>query len=165
MNLRCLLVLTLLATAGCEKTSDLVAMQDEANAIALSSKPSLDALKARVTMLENRGKTLTADSPGIADARKLFVDTNSKLVELNAVVQAAPTKIKEAAVLEHPRAELIKVMGDLRERLDRGQLEVTTNLNAVESWLTSMEWRPRLAAGSPPATTPPPAMPHGESPH
>ncbi|MBS1119111.1 MAG: hypothetical protein H6Q90_1339 [Deltaproteobacteria bacterium] len=158
MNIRSFVVLTLLAIAGCEKTSDVGAMQDEASGIANTAKPRLEALKARVTMLEERGKTLTADSPGLGEARTLFVETNTKLVELRGLVAQAPTAIASAAKAEHPRGELIRLMGEMRERLDDGQAEITTNLNTVESWLASMEWRPKLAmAPAPAAPTPTPA--------
>jgi len=155
-----LVVLMLLATA-CGKTSDLGPMQDEANGIATTYKPKFDALSKRVAALEQRGRTLTSDAPGLNDARKLFVETNAKLVELRSAVTQAPAAITTAAKAEQPRAELIRVMGELRTRLQAGHTEVNANLDAVESWIAQSEWRPRTATppAPPPAPIPEPGIP------
>jgi hypothetical protein len=63
--------------------------------------------------------------------------------------------VANAAKDEHPRTKLIELMGEMREHLDKGETEITTNLNTVETWLASMEWRPKLAAA--PAPEPAPA--------
>ncbi len=155
VNLRCLgFVLTLLVAVGCEKTSDISAMQDEANGIANASKPRLDALKGRVAQLMERGKTLTTDAPGLNEAKNLFGETNTKLVELLGLVAQAPTAISEATKKENPRGELIRLMGEMRERLDDGEAEITTNLNTVETWMASIDWRPKMAMAPAQATQP-----------
>jgi hypothetical protein len=144
----------LLMLAACGKTSDLGPMQDEANGIANTYKPKFELLTQRVTALEQRGRTLRSDSPGLADARKLFVETNAKLGELRTAVTQAPGAITTAAKAENPRAALIAVMGSLRHRFQLGHIEINANLDAVESWIAQSEWRPRTATPQPPAPAP-----------
>ena len=158
MKLRSLAIViaSLASLFACEKTSDVPAMQDEANGIVSMYKPRFDELSKRVIALEQRGRMLPPDPPGVGEARTLFVDTNKKLGELRGLIEQAPNAISTATKADNPRGELVKLMGEISGRLDEGQTEVNTNLDAVESWLTQTEWRPRGATPPPPVTPPPP---------
>ncbi len=148
MKLLFALITCLLAITGCEKSSNVTAMQDEANGLANQYKGKFDDLQKRITLLENRGKTMTTvgQPSGLIEVRKLFLDTSKRLADLKTAVTQATASIAATTKSEHPRVELIRLMGEYRERFEKGETEVTANLDAVEGWLAYVDFRPRETA-------------------
>ena len=154
--IRFLILITLFA--ACEKSSDVGAMQDEANGIVNSYRARFDALAQRMKSLNDRGsKTLDARTvPDFEQIGRVFADTQRKLIEMQGLVKSAPTTIANKAKVENARSELIASMGTIRAQLENGHREINRNLDTVESWLAYVEHRPRTA---PPAVAPPPTNP------
>lgn len=151
MKLHALLLSSLLAIAGCEKTSNVTAMQDEAAGLTSHYKVRLEELAKRISLLEEKGRSMVSigQPQGLNDVRKLFLDTNKKLNELKMVVAQAPNSIANAAKAQDARTELIKLMGELTHRLEKGEIEVNANIDQVEQWLAYVEYRPKVAAAEP----------------
>jgi len=162
MKLPLLVVLTLLATPGCGKTSDLVAMQDEANGMVTAYKPKFERLNKRVIALQERSKRLppqVALDPSVKaslkDVQGLFQDAGKKLGEMSVYMSGTADSVQRTAAEQaagengerkNPRIELIKLMGAMETRLEHDYTEINTNLDTVESWLAMLEWRPQVVA-------------------
>ncbi len=151
------LILTMLLAAGCEKSSNVAPLQDEVTGMTNHYKQRFDDLARRISLLEQRGRSMVSvgTPQGLGDVRKLFVDTNKRLSDLKTTVAQAPGSIATAAKSEHARVELIKLMGELNERFEKGETEVNANIDQVEQWLAYVEYRPKLAAAEPTPTPPP----------
>jgi hypothetical protein len=145
------LLLTILLVAGCEKSSNVAAMQDEVTGMTNHYKQRFDDLSKRVAMLEQRGRSMVSigTPQGLNDVRKLFLDTNKRLAELKTAVAQAPGSLAQASKAEHSRVELIKLMGELDERFSKGETEVNAQIDQVEQWLAYVEYRPKVAAAEP----------------
>ncbi len=160
MKLHALILTSLLAVAGCEKTSNVAAMQDEVTAVTNHYKHRFDELSKRISLLEQRGRSMTSvGTPlGLQDVRRLFLETNKKLAELRTAVAQAPNSIATAAKTESARTELTKLRDELGERFQKGEIEVNAQIDQVEQWLAYVDYRPKVAAAEPPKTqpTPPP---------
>ena len=157
MKLIRLLILVVLF-AACGKSSDVGAMQDEANGIVNSYRARFDALAQRMKSLNDRGTNTpnARSAPDFEQIGRVFADAQRKLVEMQGLVKSAPTTIANKAKAENPRSELIASMGSIRTQLENGHREINRNLDTVESWLAYVELRPRTA---PPAVPPPPTNP------
>ncbi len=151
MKLHALLLSSLLAIAGCEKTSNVTAMQEEVSGLTNHYKVRLEELSKRISLLEQKGRSMVSigTPQGLSDVRKLFLDTNKRLTELKTVVAQAPTSIANASKAPDARVELIKLMGELTERLEKGEIEVNANIDQVEQWLAYVDYRPKVAAAEP----------------
>jgi hypothetical protein len=158
MKLHALLLSSLLALAGCEKTSNVTAMQEEASGLANHYRVRLEELTKRISMLEQKGRSMVSigQPQGLNDVRKLFLDTNKKLTELKMAVAQAPNSIANASKAPDARIEMIKLMGELKQRLEKGEIEVNANIDQVEQWLAYVEYRPKVAAAEPPPPMPQP---------
>jgi len=146
-------ILASLAIAGCEKSSNVNALQDETNGIAHHYTERFDELQHRVSMIEARGRTMTGNIPGMLDVQKLYVSTAKQLRELTGAVKEAPKSISNAAKSEHAREDLIKLKAELEHRFEKGDIEVTTNLDEIETWMSYVPYRPRVEP-PPPAPEP-----------
>ncbi len=169
MKLHALILTSLLAVAGCEKTSNVAAMQDEVTAVTNHYKHRFDELSKRISLLEQRGRSMTSiGTPmGLQDVRRLFLETNKKLAELRTAVAQAPNSIATAAKAETARVELTKLRDELDERFEKGEIEVNAQIDQVEQWLAYVEYRPKVAAAEPPKsepTRPPTPEPTPENP-
>ncbi|MEO8706510.1 MAG: hypothetical protein ABI867_41175 [Kofleriaceae bacterium] len=145
--------------AGCEKTSDVGAMQDEANGIAASYKARFEGLGTRFRTLDERSRKLppaaVAKATDLAILKRVAADTNNKLGEMRGLAQNVPAQIAAANKAENPRAEMIRVMGDLNRKFEDGALEVNANLDRVEGWISYLELRPIAPDVAPPPTPAP----------
>lgn len=163
MKLHALILTSLLAVAGCEKTSNVAAMQDEVTGVTNHYKQRFDELSKRISLLEQRGRSMTSvGTPiGLQDVRRLFLETNKRLAELKTAVAQAPNSIATAAKTDSARVELTKLRDELDERFEKGEIEVNAQIDQVEQWLAYVEYRPKVVAAEPPKTepTPPPAAP------
>jgi hypothetical protein len=169
------LALYAVVLAGCGKTSDLPAMQDEANGVVTMYKPRFEHLEKRVVALEDRSRRIppqtVVDPASVKDVQRLFSEANTKLNEMKGEMASAANRIKAAATPpdeskpadanKNPRTELLKLTGELRERFETGHTEINAKLDSVESWLATLEWRPLTATTPPP---PPPPAPEPASP-
>ena len=162
MKLHALILTSLLAVAGCEKTSNVAAMQDEVTGLTNHYKHRFDELSKRISLLEQRGRSMTSvGTPmGLQDVRRLFLETNKRLAELKTAVAQAPNSIATAAKTDAARIELTKLRDELDERFHKGEIEVNAQIDQVEQWLAYVEYRPKVAAAEPPKTEPvPPPTP------
>ena len=162
MKLHALILTSLLAVAGCEKTSNVAAMQDEVTGLTNHYKHRFDELSKRISLLEQRGRSMTSvGTPmGLQDVRRLFLETNKRLAELKTAVAQAPNSIATAAKTDAARIELTKLRDELDERFHQGEIEVNAQIDQVEQWLAYVEYRPKVAAAEPPKTEPvPPPTP------
>ena len=186
MNLRIAVFASILAgaLAGCGKTSDLAAMQDEANGIANTARTRLDSFTVRLRSSEERLRRVQQEAipqPDLVAIRALVGTTSTRLAELQNLVRQAPTTIGDAArepteaerkaaaganqAVRNPRAALTKEMVAMRAKLEDGTTEVNRNLDLFESWIAYLELRPVVVAGAtPPASAPPPPPPSDEQP-
>jgi hypothetical protein len=159
MKLKALILSSLLAVAGCEKSSNVAAMQDEVTAVTAHYKHRFDEMSKRLATLEQRGRTIVSvgEPTGLADVRRLFVDTNKRLVELRNSATQATGAISTAAKSENARLELTKLRDELHERFEKGEVEVNQQIDQVEQWLAYIAYRPTVtAAAEPPKTEPKP---------
>lgn len=86
-------LISALLLAACEKTSDVGAMQDEANGIVAAYKTRFDAAQARMrALLERSGNTKSArELPDFPDIGKLYGTAQTTLTEMQNQVRQAPT--------------------------------------------------------------------------
>lgn len=146
-----LLLSLALLTGGCEKSADLGRIQEETLALVKQHGREVDLLQRRADALMARGRTLGGDAPGIADAGRLLSEARSGLDQLRAQITAAPATVGNAAKTNLD--ELLRVSDDLVEKVEKGEVNIRSNLAAVDSWLMSVENRP----AAPTAPPPPPA--------
>lgn len=172
MNLR-IAILSLLVLAGCGKTSDLAAMQDEANGIANTYRTRVEGFQTRFRSLATHLGRIQQDSIGAQELptiRTLLTEASTRLNAMQNEVAQAPTKIRDAArdsteqelkaaaaanqPARNPRAELIKVMVPMRTRLAAVATEINRDLDTIEGWIAYLELRPTPVVAA--ATPPPP---------
>lgn len=156
-NLRCLVVAALVL-AGCEKASDVNALQDEANGVVASYRARLDALAQRHRALVERilrtpGARATSDADQIT---RLANDTRQHLVEMSGIVNSAPAQITSRAnAKDSARSELMMMLVSLERQLGEGTLSINRDLNTIESWLGYIDVRPQRVAAAPSDEAPP----------
>jgi hypothetical protein len=157
-------LLGLLAIAGCEKSSNVNAMQEEANGLNAMYKGKFDELQKRVALIEARGRAMQGggQSAGMLEIRKLYIDTNKRLAELKQSVAQATASVAAAGKSENARAELIRLQSELREKYGHAEIEITQNLDNVETWMAYIEYRPRVDPTVTPVPNPDPVP---EQPH
>jgi hypothetical protein len=148
-------LLALIAAPGCEKTNDVPRLKDEALAVKKDYEQRFDELAHRAEAIGRRGKTLPPDAQDAVSAQRIFRQALSRIEEDRGNLQQVPTGIEAGAKSGNPE-ELGKLIDGLRERLDRGVVETTSDLAAVESWLGVVEQQQRAARAqaAPPAPDP-----------
>jgi hypothetical protein len=161
MKLLSIAMFALVVLGGCEKTSDLGAMKQEALGIAGHYKQRFEDLSRRADALD--AKTIPETTPGYQIARASYDQAVSKLKnEILPAVAEAPQAINNAAA-KGDREELRKLMYRIQERLTLADIELGAKLDAYDNWVTAAE---AVASSSGPARsepvtpgTPPPAEP------
>jgi hypothetical protein len=154
-------LLGLLTSAGCEKSSDVGRMQEDATTMVKGYRPRIEELQRRSDLLMKRDRALTTALPGITEARKLLGEAKRRIDQLEGTLDAAPAAIQAGAKSGHAE-ELEKLMDELHAKLEDGIIESTSALAAVESWLGTAEATPAVHAPPPapvPATDESPAPP------
>ncbi len=142
-----------LAAAGCEKSTDLGRMQDEALGVVKLHARDIEVLQRRADAMMVRGRSLGTDAPGIADAGRYLSEARAGLDQLRAQVTQAPSMLG-AAVKSNDLEQLTKSCDELIEKLDTLEEGVRANLAAVDTWLMNAENRPSATApATPPAAT------------
>lgn len=157
-----LFALVLVLLAACEKTSDVGAIQDEANGVVATYRARFEQLTARFKTLDDLrlSSPSAKDAPDYAQAGSLMNTTKAKLTDMQSMIKNAPQTIANKAKPEVPRAELIGALEDYRRRFEAGSREINRNLNTMETWLANAEHRvKRVAVQTPPPSEPPPPSP------
>jgi hypothetical protein len=143
MKLRNFLLITLLAAAGCEKSSNIGPMQDETASLANAYRSRFEELTKRYQQID---KAKRSDIEGNKEIKSLWTTTAKRLGELRNAAQQAQNSIAATTKSPNGSTELIRLQADLRERLSRGETEVVANLQAVESWLSMRAYAPKVVA-------------------
>jgi hypothetical protein len=141
-------ILAVLALIGCEKSSNVSALQEEATGIANQYSQRFDKLEQRTQLLGARADSMKSYGavPEMDQARQLYKATSSQLRQLQAASKTALTSIANAAKSDDARVELIKLMAELKERFERGNTEVTSKLDEIETWLAYVPLRAQAVA-------------------
>jgi hypothetical protein len=157
-----------LILGGCEKTSDLGAMKEEALGIAGHHKQRFGDLDRRADALDQRGKAVSTTLPDAPIATARFEQAKARLDnEIAAKVADAPKAIHNAAGTGDRNA-LRRLMYQIDETLSIAYTELNARLDAYESWLANAELlaaapktpapggTPTPTPAEPPAATPTP---------
>jgi len=141
-------ILAGLAILGCEKSSNVNALQEEATGIANEYAHRFEMLEQRTQLLGARADSMKAYGavPEMDKARQLYQATASQLRQLQAATKTATTSIGNAVKSDNARIELIKLMAELEERFERGDTEVTAKLDEIETWLAYVPLRAQAVA-------------------
>lgn len=161
MKLHALILSSLLAVAGCEKTSNVTAIQDEVTGVTNHYKQRFEELSKRLATLEQRGRSMVSigQPQGLQDVRRLFADTNKRLAELKNSTNQVTGALATAAKSENARVELIRLRDEAEERFEKGEVEVNAQIDQIEQWLAYLAYRPTVAATAEPAPEPAPPTP------
>jgi hypothetical protein len=157
-----LFALVLVLLAACEKTSDVGAIQDEANGVVTTYRARFEQLTARFKTLDDLRLSSPAAkiAPDYTQVGSLMNATRARLTDMHSLIKNAPQTIANKAKPEVPRAELIGALEDYKRRFEAGHREINRNLNTTETWLAYVELRPtRVAVQTPPPSEPPPPSP------
>lgn len=148
-------LLAWIAASGCGKTNDVPRLKDEALATARAYQQRFDELAHRAEVIGRRGNTLPPDTLNSADAQRVYRQAQGKLEEYRRNLQQAPALV-EAGVKSGSSEALHKLIDSWHERFEGGVIETTSELAAVEGWISSAEQRQGAAriAPAPPASEP-----------
>ena len=144
-----LFLVSALAAAGCEKSTDLGRMQEETLSVVKLHATEIEVLQRRADALMARGRNLGSDAPGIADAGRVLSEARAGLDQLRAQLAAAPSQLGNAAKSADVE-EVLRSSDELIEKLDKGEIAVKANLAAVDGWLMNAENHTMTAAPPPP---------------
>jgi hypothetical protein len=151
------LVLAALGT-GCEQSSDLPGLRGEASGIVKHYKHRFDELQRRLDAADQRRGAVGVTSPDAVNANRVVATARANLATLGQLVAQGPTAI-DASAKKGPD-ELRRLMYEMKERLGNGDLDVTWEIHALESWLANAE---AVASRAAPAAPPePPSRDPGE---
>jgi hypothetical protein len=150
-TLRAVVVLTVLAAVGCEKTNDLPRMHDEVLATRTAYQQRFDELARRAEALRQRTAALPPDA--LRDATGVFRHATGTIEEYRRNLQQVPT-MAEAGVKSGDPGQLEKLIDSMRERFEHGMTEVTAELSAVESAIALAEQRQTAPRVPPPSAEP-----------
>lgn len=141
-------LLALTAVAGCDKTTDVPRLKDEAQATAKEFLHRIDELAQRADALGKRARALPPSSLSSADAQRAYRHAQGALGQFRTRLAQA-LKDVDAAVTANDADKLFELIDGQREQVEHGLIEVTSDLAAVESWVALAEQQP--AAAAPPA--------------
>ncbi len=150
-----LFLVSALAVAGCEKSTDLGHMQEETLSLVKLHATEVEVLQRRADALMARGRNLGGDAPGIADAGRLLSEARAGLDQLRAQLTAAPSQLGNAAK-SNDVEEVQRASDEMIEKLDKGEIAVKANLAAVDGWLMNAENHTLTATAPPPPVQTPP---------
>ena len=171
----------LFALAACCNKNYFPVLQHEAVTLAKYYQPKLDAIDARITAIMKRGEKIPGDLPGIKEVGGKLKDARDEAVKLRGIVGSSGQKSAvetqaDAAAKDGKLANLQKLVHDTEGTLTEGITLITTNLDAVETWLyhydhntlamaapQKAEQPGQAEAVSTPATGQPPAAAQGSA--
>ena len=152
-GVKTLVVVLALSLAACGKANDVPAIRAEAEGTFHNYKTRLDQLNSRAESIMQRGNAIGVTNPDAANASRLFAMAKGKLEQLRADVAAAPGDLNNI----QDRIELIRYFGRKEHALQTGYVEINTDFDAVESWITLAESRPTQVSSRQPVVPPPPS--------
>jgi hypothetical protein len=142
-----------LALTACGKANDLPAMKTEAEGIVKNFQTRFEDLNRRADSIMQRGNAIGVTSPDAASASRMFAMAKSKLEQLRGDVNNASGEIAKVK----DKIEMQKYIDRTKNQLEDGYIEINTDFDAVESWITLAEAGPQVAHREP--VVPPPAAP------
>lgn len=119
-----------------------------------------DELNERANAIMERGNAIGATSPDAANASRMFAMAKGKLDQLRAEVTNGPAEAAKAKT----KLDLQKYFDRTEKSFETGFVEINTDFDAVESWITIAEQRSsQVATRREPVVPPPPGNPgeHG----
>ena len=128
----------LLAIAACGRANDLPAMKEEAEGIVKNYGARLDELARRAESIDARGRTISVTTTDERNSSQVYATAKGKLAQLRATVANAKSEIDSSS---KDRLALRRVLDRLEKDLKNGFIEVNSDFDAVESWLTLAEQR------------------------
>jgi hypothetical protein len=136
------LLVMLLALGACGKKNDLPILQHEAGTLAKYYQPKLEELDQRIQAIMKRGQTIPADFPGVKEVGLQLQEARDQVAKLRGVVgspssgqKSAVESQADAAAKDGKIADLRKLLHDTELMLDHGMTLITSDLDAVESWI------------------------------
>jgi hypothetical protein len=138
------------ALAACETPQDEPRMRDEALATAASFDVRFDELQHRADEVEHRRAALPHDTLAGASADHSLGRARSVIEDQRGYLRTVRAQLPKSS----PRAELQRLIGEMRRRLEDGVTEAGAELSAVESWVAIT-----TRDGAPGAPRPPPPPP------
>ncbi len=156
------LSLALVLSGGCGKTSDLPHLQEETAGMVTSYAARFDDLRRRGEAIMERGNSLGVSQAEAQVPLQIFGAAMNRLDALRTRATTATTEIKSLAA-KGDRLALQKLGDSLRTELRSGFTEINADLDAVESWISIAEQRPRgqVAARAPGSGDPAAPAPTG----
>jgi hypothetical protein len=133
-------LLAALAVTGCEKTNDMPRLQEEATATAASYKERIEELIQRGQTLTKRYSELPRDLPDTMNAQRTFLHARGALERAGMSLRQAGKRI-QTAVDTGKSDEIARVITAMHDELDTAIRETTTELSAVDSWISITEQR------------------------
>jgi hypothetical protein len=133
-------LLAVLAVTGCEKTNDMPRLQEEATATAASYKERIEELIQRGQALSKRYAELPRDLPDTMNVQRTFLHARGALERAGISLRQAGKRI-QGAVDTGKSDEIAHVITAMHDDLDASIRETTTELSAVDSWLSITEQR------------------------
>ena len=163
VKLRTLALAVLLAAGGCEKSSDLTPMQQEASGMLESYTAELEYLQRLHGQLAQRASRLSSHAE--ASAAKMRLDeAGAKLAAVRAHLTQVPAQINNATTTGakpagEARLGLQRTIDRMRTTVVRQTTEAFAALSAVETWIANAERTASAAPAkaAPAADVPPPA--------
>jgi hypothetical protein len=141
-----LIVVFVIALAGCHETDDVATLHDQAIALGTYYRPQLDAFERRVRDLGARGPNLgDKNLPGNARAADQLKLAANQLADLQSIVmQGAHGKSElenqaDSLARDRDTTSLTRLVADTREKLDHDTAVINSELTAAEMWLLEAE--------------------------
>jgi len=135
------------ALGACETPPDEPHMRDEALALAARYDERLDELKHRAEAVEQRRAPLPHDTLASASADRDLAQAHSVIEDQRGYLRTVRSRLQKPST----RAELRRLLDEMRGRLEDGVTEAIADLSAVESWIAIA-----TRTGAPGAPRPPP---------
>jgi hypothetical protein len=117
---------------ACETPPDEPRIRDEALAIAARFDAQLDDLKHRAEDVEQRRAPLPHDTLASASADHDLAQARSVLEDQRGYLTTVRSRLQKPST----RAELRRLLDEMRSHLADGVTEATADLSAVESWVS-----------------------------
>jgi hypothetical protein len=146
--------------SACARPDDQPRLRGELTAAAAGYDARLDELKHRAEDLDHRRQALPHDALDAAAAEHSLGQARLTIENLRSFLRSARTRA--AGIKPGGARELSGILDEVRQRLEAGITEATSNLEAVESW-EAIAARRAQAGAQPPPPQPEPNESNSES--
>lgn len=146
------------ALTGCERSSNVNAMQDAAKSVIAHHAARIDALDQRAHAVDQQLARLpptAAQHAGYGEMLALRNEAKQELASLHGQLRQAPNSVAASASQDATGRLLSGTITSLDERLDEASVLVNRRLDTVEGWLSYVDLTPATTAE--PAVAPEPA--------